>query len=259
MRKELIQSLRVEHWLVLRLCQHFTASASIRSWFRIGHRTNTLGVYGYKVADMGEVGNRGTGPIFVPFAEQISLQRSSKWLVFIVSAVALVSSFVIYLFFSRSPHGTNPPQAIAISVCPDVTFGVHRIRSDFGIRFDASEKDFTVQAGPRDMPPGTLYVVKLKDADANIVIWRDDNVFRDLKIAYPVFSEHIGERNIRDATGSIFGTDRWGYLQSGERWRYVRFSTRDAVGYEPTPPKQANLLDQVINSACFSRDEISRK
>jgi hypothetical protein len=134
---------------------------------------------------------------------------------------------------------------------------MHRIRSDFGIRFDAPEKAFTVHADLRDTPTGTLYVVKLKDTNANIVVWRDDDIFKDLKVAYPVFSEHIEERNIRDATGRIFGTDRWGYLQSGERWRYVKFSTSDAVGYEPTPPKPATLLDQVVNSACFSRDKIS--
>jgi hypothetical protein len=95
-------------------------------------------------------------------------------------------------------------------VCPDVTSDVHRITSDFGIRFDAPEKAFTVHAGLRDMPTGTFYVVKLKDADANVVVWRDDDMFRDLKIAYPVFPEYLEERNIRDATGRIFGTDRWG-------------------------------------------------
>jgi hypothetical protein len=102
--------------------------------------------------------------------------------------------------------------------------------------------------------PGTLYVIKLNDADATLEVWRDDDEFSDLKTAYPVFSEHVEERNIRDATGRILGTDRWGYLQTGERWRYVRFSSGDAAGYKPTPPKQANLLDQVVNSACFSRD-----
>ena len=171
-------------------------------------------------------------------------------------AVLFVSSSAIYLFFSRPSHVKSPPQAITISRCPDVFSGVHRVTSEFGIRFDAPEETFTVHASARDMPPGTLYVIKLKDADANMMIWRDDGVFRDLKIAYPVFSEQIEERNIRDETGRNFGTDRWGYLQSGERWRYVRFSTGDAVGYEPTFPKQASLLDQVVYSACFSQDEV---
>jgi hypothetical protein len=199
--------------------------------------------------------NGRTGPIATPFAKQKSWHRSPKWLVPIVLAVVLVACFATYPYISRSQRVTNPPQAIAISVCPDVTSGVHRIGSDFGIRFDAPEKAFTVRADLRDMPPGKSYAVRLKDAGADLVVSSDDDDFRNLKIAYPVFSEHIEERNIRDATGRIFGTDRWGYLQSGERWRFVKFSTGDAVGYEPTPPKQANLLDQVVNSACFSRDE----
>jgi hypothetical protein len=174
-------------------------------------------------------------------------------------AVVLISSSAIYLFFWHSPHAISPPQAITVSVCPGIGFGVHRVTSDAGIRFDAPEKAFTVHAALRDMPPGWLYVVKLKDADAKIVVWRDDDVFRDLKIAYPVFSDQIGQRIIRDATERIFGSGHWGYLQSGERWRYVKFSTGNVVGYEPTLPKQASPLDQVLNSACFSQDEISRK
>ena len=185
----------------------------------------------------------------------ISEERSPKWLVAIVLTLVVASFFGIYLFLALSPRVANPPQAFAISACPDAAPGVYRIRSDFGIQFDVPERAFTVHAGLRDMPPLTLYMVKLEDAGANIVVSGDDDDFRDLKIAYPVFSKHTEERNIRDATGRIFGTDRWGYLQSGERWRYAKFSTGDAVGYGPTTPKQANLLDQVVNSACFSRDE----
>jgi hypothetical protein len=134
---------------------------------------------------------------------------------------------------------------------------MHRIPSDFGIRFDAPEKLFMVHAALRDMPPGMMYVVKLRDGDAHISVSRDDDVFRDLKNAYPILSKHIEERPIHDEIGRRFGTDRWGYLQNGERWRYVKFSTGDAVGYEPTPAKQANLLDEVVNSACYSTPEKS--
>ena len=106
---------------------------------------------------------------------------------------------------------------VTVSVCPDPTPGIHRIPSDFGVQFDAAEKVFIVHAALRDMPPGTMYIVKLRDGDAHTVVWRDDNVFRDLKNAYPIFSQHIEERTIRDATGHSFGTDQWGYLQTGER------------------------------------------
>lgn len=176
-----------------------------------------------------------------------------------VFAVTLLCSCSVFLLLSCSSRITSPPDAVIVSVCPDLAPGIHRIASDGGIRFDASEKLFLVRAGVRDMPPGTMYVVKLRDGNAQVVVWRDDNVFRDLKSAYPIFSKHVEERTIRDATGQSFGTDQWGYLQTGERWRYVKFSTGDAVGYEPTPPKQAQILDQVLNSACFLRDENPRE
>ena len=179
-------------------------------------------------------------------------------LVRVFAAMILCSCLVLLL--SCSSRISNPPVAVAVAVCPELTLGIHRIPSDFGIRFDVSEKLFMVHAGVRDMPPGAVYIVKLRDGDAHVVVaWRDDDVFKDLEKAYPIFSKHIEERAIRDATGQRLGTDKWGYLQTGERWRYVKFSTGDAAGYEPTPPKQANLLDQVVNSACFPRDENARE
>jgi hypothetical protein len=100
------------------------------------------------------------------------------------------------------------------------------------------------------MPPGMLHVVKLKKRSAQIVIWRDDDVFRELNFAFPVFSEHVEERDVRGPNGSLLGKDHWGYLNTGERWRYVTFRRGDAMGYWPTRPKESGSLDQVINSAC---------
>lgn len=125
--------------------------------------------------------------------------------------------------------------------------------ADFGIQFDVTEKEFTIDSGVRDMPAGTLYVVKLRSSDANLLIWHDDEIFRNLKSAWPVFSKHFEERKIRSRSGQIFGTDRWGYLNSGMRWRYVVFSTGDATGYEPSSPREASLLDQVVSSACLGK------
>ena len=171
-----------------------------------------------------------------------------------VIAALVLCSWLASLLLSCSSQISNPPKLVSVAVCSDLNPDKHRIAGDFGVQFDAPKKVFTVHAGIRDMPPGTLYVVKLRDGDAHIVIWRDDSVFRDLKNAYPIFSKHIEERTVRDTTGRSLGMDQWGYLQTGERWRYVKFSIGDAVGYEPRPPKEANLLDQVINSACFSRN-----
>jgi len=115
---------------------------------------------------------------------------------------------------------------------------------------------YAVSAARGDMPPELFYEVKLPGSNARMVMaWRDDSIFRNLTLAYPMFSEQVEERNIRDAKGRNWGTDRWGYLRSGERWRYVKFSTGDAAGYEPTTGKLAELLDQVIDSACFAPDK----
>jgi len=192
-------------------------------------------------------------------AKQTGLQRSPKWAI-PAAAIFFAAFFVVYIFFSSYRHSIKPPDQVIISACPSLAPGVHRITSDFGIRFDAPDEAFTIHAALRDMPPGTLYIVKLRDTEAKMAVcWRVDCAIKDLQTAYPIFSEHVEARNIRDAKGLTFGTDRWGYLQSGERWRYVTFSNGGAAGYEPTPPEQARLLDQVVNSACVSRDSVPEK
>jgi hypothetical protein len=165
------------------------------------------------------------------------------------AAIAVVSFLMVNLGFGQF----EPPPPIRISVCPAVTSGERRIVSNFGVRFDVPEKTFDVYASPRDMPAGTLYVITLRDTKANAVVWLDDGVFRELKIAYPAFSKRVETREIRDAAGRLWGTDRWGVLPSGERWRFVTFSTGDAVGYDPVPPNEAALLDRLVDSACVLR------
>jgi len=79
------------------------------------------------------------------------------------------------------------------------------------------------------MPPERLYVVtSIGPAEAKLVVSPDQATSR-LGSRVPNFLPTCLEREScgtpRDAS---FGTDRWGYLQSGERWRYVKFSTGDA-------------------------------
>jgi len=125
------------------------------------------------------------------------------------------------------------------------------LTSDWGLRFDAPEKVFTIREAQRDMPPERAYVVTLNGrADAKLVVSPDSGDFRDLEVAYPTFSKNVEERTVQDTKGRDFGTDRWGHLQNGERWRYVKFTTGDRVGYGPLSPRQADLLDQVVDSAC---------
>jgi hypothetical protein len=164
-------------------------------------------------------------------------------------AVACAFSLVC-LLFSCSRQVTDPPRTVTVSVCQGSVPAAHRFTAEFGLGFDAPENVFAVKKVQRDMPP-ELYVVTLNGhAKAKLMISADDD-FRDLEVAYPTFSKNVEERIVQDSKGHNFGMDRWGYLQNGERWRYVKFNTGDSVGYEPLPARQADLLDQVVNSACL--------
>jgi hypothetical protein len=128
------------------------------------------------------------------------------------------ASCLVCLLFSCSRQVTDPPRAVAVSACANTIAGAHRLAANFGLRFDVPEDRFTVKKGQRDMPPEMLYVVTSNGhADAKLVVSRDAGDFRDLEVAYPTFSQHVGERTMRDAEGRSFGTDRWGYLQKLRR------------------------------------------
>jgi len=158
---------------------------------------------------------------------------------------------VCSLLSSCSRQAKDRPQAVTIAVCQGSLAGVGRFTSRFGLSFDAPENAFTVKKVQRDMPPEVIYVfAPTVGTNARLVISPDDGDFRDLQVAYPTFSEDVGERTVQDSKGRSFGTDRWGYLENGERWRYVKFNTGDRAGYEPLPAKQADLLDQIVGSAC---------
>jgi hypothetical protein len=159
---------------------------------------------------------------------------------------------LLLLTYLLPMRASYQPRAIVVSVCPTVEPGIYRVRADFGIRFDVPEADFTVNLSQRDMPPGRAYTVTLKKRGTNMIIWQDDDMFRDLKNAFPVFSRRVGENDIRTRAGRVVGKDRWGDLRGDGRWRYVTFFSGDAVGYRPMPPSEARLFDQVVNSACLS-------
>jgi hypothetical protein len=206
---------------------------------------------------MGPVANESVVPDS-PVAPQGSLQQPpTKWVSRFFGLTLASSTLITCLLLSCSRETTNlPPKSVILSTCPESTSDAYRIKTDFGLRFVAPENVYAVRAARRDMPPEMVYEVKLRGSNAKMVIaWRDDDVLKNLTIAYPMFSQLTEERNIRDAKGRIWGTDRWGYLRSGERWRYVKFTSGYAAGYEPTTDKQADLLDQIIDSACFAPDK----
>jgi hypothetical protein len=177
------------------------------------------------------------------------MARLAKWLIPSAVGAIMISSVPIYFFFIRAPQ---PPPTIVLSACGEIPQGMRRVGSTFSTQFVAREKDFTFRSAARDMPPGMLSVVTLKGGSANMLIWDGGTSFdEEFNRAIPVFSAHVEERDVRTPKGRVVGKDRWGYLKSGERWRHVRFSWGDEVEYRPVSPKQARLLDQVINSACL--------
>ena len=50
---------------------------------------------------------------------------------------------------------------------------------------------YAVSAASGEMPPELFYEVKSLGSNTKMVMaWEDDGVFRNLTIAYPMFSEH---------------------------------------------------------------------
>jgi hypothetical protein len=162
----------------------------------------------------------------------------------------LVCAIGFYFFSITDRHA---PAAISVLPCRNANPGVRRVRSDFGTTFDIPENDFNVRTATQDMPPGRFYVVTLKNSSADMLIAHKDGIWPDLKNAFPIFSRRVESRKVQTVGKHSIGTDHWGYLNSGERWRYVEFSSGDAVGYRPVPLNEADLFDRVVNSPCFSQ------
>jgi hypothetical protein len=174
------------------------------------------------------------------------MRKPIKLLIFVSIAIVLISFVLFYWFRMRDPHA---PAVVVVSACRDVLPNARRIKADFGTQFDVSEKAFSVKDGLQDMPPGKFYVITAKNSAAEVIIAHDDGVWEDLKKGPRTFSRRVKDPN-QGTNGKSVGTDLWGYLESGERWRYVAFPSGDAVGYRPVPLNEAIEFDQVIHSAC---------
>jgi len=197
-------------------------------------------------------------------------QNSSRllpvWLISALVGAAMISPIIAYLLFRRPP---SPPTAVVVSGCRDLAPGMRRVSGYLGIKFDVPEPAFDLNSGTSDMPPQTFYDVTVKNrSTATLQISEGpERVEEAWKSAWPVFSKHIDpalasgplaspegyeERDVRNVYGRVVGKDRWGDWKRGERWRFVEFGLREEAGYLPTPLKEAQLLDQVISTACFS-------
>jgi hypothetical protein len=159
---------------------------------------------------------------------------------------------------SCSREDFEPPRPAVISNCADKGASFRRLkaRPRGALRFDVPQSGFSIRSGIRDMPHETVHVITLNDdAAGKLIISMNDFDFLEVERTYPTFSKSVGKRDVQDSMRQKFGTDRWGYLPSGERWRHVRFTTGDQAGYEPLAPKEAERLDEIIGSACLATEE----
>jgi hypothetical protein len=139
---------------------------------------------------------------------------------------------------------------------------MRRVGADIG--FDVAAAGFALSCGSPDMgPPMYVCDITVRGGSPNPLEISDQVYFeRDLQSTWPVFSEHVEERDVRNVYGHVVGKDSWGYWKSsehwwgrpasGKRWRFVKFSGGEEVGYLPTSDREARLFDQIISSACSS-------
>jgi hypothetical protein len=169
-------------------------------------------------------------------------------------------------------RGGKTPVAPAVPVvtsCKKPGAGVRRIgRSVF--QFDVPVKDFTISQFDADAPPVYGFRLKPRNGASFLDIsWNDPEVgMESIKpLADPAltFSGPVEKRKILNDEGTTVGEDTWGYWGNGESWRRVRLrgtvvarygsiNAGDAARYGSVHQKEAELFDQIINSACIIRD-----
>jgi len=174
----------------------------------------------------------------------------------ILISVALLSASFIYplVLAARTPQDRR---ALTISPCQEVPPNMHRIAArppgfvDV-IAFDVPYTAFGVQSGLQDMPPGKVHLVTVRGRNEGLEISNFDLSFEKELVGFSAHSVHVYQSAIRTSHGRKIGEDHWGYLKTGERWRYLRFIRAEEDGYRPMLPEYADLLDKVINSACLA-------
>jgi hypothetical protein len=134
---------------------------------------------------------------------------------------------------------------------------MHRISAKLlifpdAIEFDVPETNFVLKSMTQDSPPGEVHLVRIRDRNEGLEISNFVLSFEKELMGFPTHSVHVHQSAIRTSHGRKIGEDHWGYLKTGERWRYLRFTGGEEDGYRPMLPKYADQLDEVISSACLA-------
>lgn len=174
----------------------------------------------------------------------------------ILIAVALLSASFIYPFVLAA-RTQQAPRALTISPCREVPPNMHRFSARLvifpdAVEFDVPETDFMVESGTRDMPVGEVHLITIRGRSERLELSNERLSFEKELVGFSAHSVHVYQSAIRTSHGRKIGEDHWGYLKTGERWRYLRFTRGEEDGYRPMLPKDADLLDKVISSACLA-------
>lgn len=188
-----------------------------------------------------------------------NLSRTLPAWAWAVIGIVVSSCIAAYLVLRHRPRAAAPPPVVVVSECQNVVPGMYRVaralHGGFPIRFDVRESSLVVIYPIPDTSSQDVYYVKPKSNRAITLQISNGELYgleRDLRSAWPVFSEYVEQRDVHSANGQVVGEDHWGVWSGPKRWRVVKFRTGEEVGYPPTPAKEAALFDQVISSACFA-------
>jgi hypothetical protein len=138
-----------------------------------------------------------------------------------------------------------------LPVCGKLERGQERIGwGKYGLRFNVVKRAVKILEGNPDADY-TRYVIKPKTGKAYLELWfgpyamdevPDDDQF--------ISSDKFAQRNAVASDGQLVGMDSWGQQRDGGIWRWTAVLGEGGSRYRNTPPEQANLFDQIVNSAC---------
>lgn len=172
----------------------------------------------------------------------------SAALVFLVVSFLLILDFT-GISFARRP---TPPALPIVSTCRDLAPGMSRIGEPGKLQFDVLAEDFQIQEGNTDAPPLVHGLdLSYRDGKSSLEINYGPSLHNWLDHLARVFPSHTEERTILDNTGQRVGTDEWEYVSGGKRRRKIHFRGFVTAIYPFVDAQEAQIFDQVINSACI--------
>ena len=175
-----------------------------------------------------------------------SASRSIRWLAITTGMLLL---YVAYRHFVRNTK-IFPP-GFVVSDCTQVKPGIRRITTRPGLEFDVPLNNFAIYEGAPDAPPPlAAFELRLKDSSSSMSVEEGGTRFPEKPMPVDLEPTRVERREIREDVGHRIGEDSWGYLDRGQRWRRVLFRGGIVASYAPVNEQDAELFDQVIDSAC---------